>query len=143
MFTHDDRRTPGKVQGGQVHTPALHTVLAGHLLPHAPQLEALALPSTSQPLTDILSQSRKEPLHDLTVHMPPAQATTALGRLVQSTPQAPQFFASALVDTSQPSPTVTLQSAKPWLHEASAHLPSVQAGTPLGAMHARPQVPQL
>src|SRR5262245_33923067 len=119
-------RTPGKLQGGQVHMPALHTVLAGHLLAQAPQLLMLALPSTSQPLTDMPSQSRKEPLHDLTVHMPPAQATTALGRLVQSVPQAPQFLASVLVPTSHPSATSALQSAKPALHWDTAHLLSEQ-----------------
>src|SRR5262245_29370237 len=59
-------------------------------------------------------------------------------------PQPAQFIASALVFTSQPLANSLSQSAKPALHDDTAHLPALHPGRPLAAgPHGIRQPPQL
>jgi hypothetical protein len=57
--------------------------------------------------------------------------------------QAPQWFTSERMSTSQPLVTFMSQLAKPGLHEAMPQVPPVHDGVPLaGVRHALPQAPQ-
>src|SRR5438552_15277477 len=53
------------------------------------------------------------------VHTPPWHAGAFI---LQALPQAPQFFTSELVFTSQPSATLLLQSANPARHLSNTHM---------------------
>jgi hypothetical protein len=57
-------------------------------------------------------------------------------------PQAPQLLASIPSLTSQPSVALPLQSAKPALHAATAHLPAPHDDAALGSLQATPHAPQ-
>ena len=69
----------------------------------------------SQPLYGLASQSAYPVLHGPMPQIPKLHAGTAFGRL-HLYPHEPQFCASVGVETSQPSPTLPLQSANPGLH---------------------------
>ena len=54
-------------------------------------------------------------------------------------PQAPQLLTSLLIDTSQPSCPLLLQSAKPLLQAPIRHCPAEHAGVPLATAAQVPQ----
>jgi hypothetical protein len=81
-------------------------------LPQAPQLALDVLRSASQPSTSLLLQLPK-PALQVSRHALPLQVFAALGRDGQAALQAPQLALSLVVFTSQPSPALLLQFAKP------------------------------
>ena len=60
----------------------------------------------------------------------------------QTTPQAPQFFSSVRVPTSQPLASDPSQLPNPAV-QVMPHAPAVQVATPFVPTHAVPHVPQL
>jgi hypothetical protein len=96
------------------HTPTAHVAAAWgklHALPHRPQLPTLVLVFTSQPSPAMLLQLAKPALHVPTPHAPAAHVCVMTLASAQRLMHAPQWFGSALVLTSQPSPAVLLQLA--------------------------------
>jgi hypothetical protein len=82
----------------------------------APQLFVSVLPSVSQPLFGLPSQSRN-PGEQLMAHLPALQTAVEFGPAGQALPQVPQLFALFVVFVSQPFAGSMSQSAKPALHE--------------------------
>ena len=110
-----------------------------HTLPHAPQLLALVLVFTSQPLAALMSQLPKPPLHAMA--QLPALHDGVPFEPLHTLPQAPQFDALVCVFGSQPVTALISQSANPALH-AMAQLPALHEGVPFEPLHALPHDPQ-
>ena len=110
---------------------------------HRPQLALSVLRLVSQPLAATPSQFAKPAAHAPSTQLPAEHVAAALGKR-HTTPQPPQFIVSAARTlTSQPSPAVPLQSAKPALHPPMAQRPLTQALTlALARAHTVPQPPQ-
>src|SRR5689334_5685167 len=113
----------------------------GQAMPQPPQFITSLATLISQPVTGFLSQSEK-PCAQLVIWQAPMAHAWTLLAPVHMRPQAPQFFASATVDTSQPLITRLSQSANPMLHEAMPQLPARHAGAALAGLHAFMQLPQ-
>jgi hypothetical protein len=90
--------------------------------PQAEQLPTLVSRLTSQPSAARPLQSPHPSSHAATVHEPSEQTAVAWAREHRRA-QAPQFWASDLVFTSQPSEALRLQSAVDALHGPSRHTP--------------------
>ncbi len=109
----------------------------GHAFPQPPQLlESVPCKSTQLPAQFVrpaLQESPQRPA--VQVPVPPAIAHEVV--------QVPQWAASAIKLTSQPSAAVPLQSAKPATQDAMAHVPVAQVEFACAKAHAFPHVPQL
>jgi hypothetical protein len=114
--------------------------------PQPPQWVVLVVVLVSQPLTASPSQLPKPVLHVFSRHTPPVHATEPLAR-VQAWPQPPQLARLVEVSTSQPSPALPLQSARPegQVPRAVPQVPEVHTGTSPGVVVLQmvPQVRQL
>jgi hypothetical protein len=114
--------------------------------PQPPQCVVLVVVLVSQPLTASPSQLPKPVLHMPRRHTPPVHDTAPLDR-VQAWPQPPQFARLVEVSTSQPSPALPLQSARPvgQVPRAVPQVAMVHTGTRPGVvvLHTLPQVRQL
>ena len=132
--THDDTQVPSRQPGNEL-------VRRGHARPHIPQCEVLALVSTSQPFTAVMSQSAKVPTHAATAQRPMRHAGVALGS-AQATPHAPQRITSLWRSASQPLAGFMSQSAKPAAQSYSQR-PAAHRAVALGRVaQAIPQPPQ-
>jgi hypothetical protein len=106
------------------------------LRPQAPQFCELVLRLVSQPFVALPSQLPKPALH-VKPHLPPLQVVTALVRLGQMLPQAPQLLRSVLVLTH-----VLPHLVKPLL-QVKLHVPALHVAVALaGATQTLPQLPQ-
>jgi hypothetical protein len=149
LLTSDASKTqrPAHIVVGDMHTVVHvgvapeHTWPVAHARPHAPQWAVLVRVSVSQPLAALPSQSANPARHDAIVHVPPAHAAVALGRL-HARPHIPQLVAVVRVSTSQPFAGFPSQSAKPALHAAMVHAPAAHAAVALASEHVRPHIPQ-
>lgn len=83
--------------------------VVGQVMPHMPQLAGSVRTSTSQPLPDIVSQSRR-PTRHVKPHVPAVHVTVAPVAIGQAIPHMPQFERSVARATSQPSIGIVLQS---------------------------------
>lgn len=106
--------------------------LAGgrHTLPHAPQLSALLVVFTSQPLEARRSQSPKPVLH-AKPHALAVQVARALAGATQAFEQRPQLARSTLVSVQAPPHDVP--------PPGRAHTPPEQLWPPEQALPQRPQ----
>src|SRR5262249_22454188 len=113
----------------------------GQAMPQPPQFITSLAAFTSQPFPAMRSQSEKPGEQRMISQAPPAHAWTLLAPM-HVRAQAPQFFGSAWMATSQPFFTRLSQSAKPRLHEAMRQLPPWHVGEALGVAQAFMQLPQ-
>jgi hypothetical protein len=113
--------------------------ISEQLAPHAEQL--FTSDERSVWHVPVPRQSAVVPEQLVTVH-PEAVQVGAPKLVGQTWPQVPQLFLSLAVLTSQPSPTLVLQSAKPGLQKLILHVPDEQSPTPLFGAHAALQAPQ-
>jgi hypothetical protein len=123
-------------------TPALQTgvpPLAGHVLPHMPQLLTLSS-AVSQPLARELSQS-PNPVLQLGTQLDARQLVVPFA-LLQGAPHAPQWAVLVASATSQPLAGLLSQLPKPPLQPPTAHALPVQRGVPLAVLQRLPQKPQ-
>jgi hypothetical protein len=99
-------------QAAMAQAPAVQVEVAlgrVHTRPQAPQLEALALRSISQPLVEAPSQSPKPPAQRTTVQVLAAQPLEATWERAHAVPQAPQLEGSRAVlaqKADEPNPQV-------------------------------------
>lgn len=122
--------------------PSEQVCKPGHTRPQLPQLRESVLTLTSQPSPLTRLQSAKPALHEAMPHAPDRHVGAPFAT-TQARPQPPQLLTLVVVLTSQPSPDVRLQSAKPALH-ATPHARDWHRGAPFGtARQTRPQRPQL
>jgi hypothetical protein len=123
-------------------TPITHAaVLLGpeaHALPQAPQLPALLLRFTSQPLAGSPSQLAK-PALQVSWQAPMTQLAAALAPTGQALPQRPQSVAS-LWRFAQEFPQ---RVCPDWQPDTHCDIPPVVAHRGVDPEHARPQAPQL
>jgi hypothetical protein len=110
---------------GVTHAPPLHVWPPAHARPHIPQCAALVLVLVSQPLAALPSQLPKPRVQAPTPQVPAAQVGIATFVRLQTVPHPPQFAGSTWVLTSQPSPVLLLQLAKPAL-QVIPHAPDAQ-----------------
>ncbi len=142
------RRSLGQVTADVPQAEALHTALVpigggGQTVVQLPQwLRSPETTFTSQPLTELASQSRNPVLHAAIVHRPATQLAPAFANW-QRLPQTPQLLVSLPVAVSHPSNGSPLQSAKPALQAASTQAPARHPATPLAKEQTVPQARQL
>jgi hypothetical protein len=105
---------------------------AAHALGHDPQWLRSLVRLISQPFAALLSQLAKPP-KQVMPHWPVAHDGVPFVAL-QGELQAPQCAGSVFRLISQPSATLLLQLAK-FVVQAMLHVPPVQVGTPLLALH--------
>jgi hypothetical protein len=113
-----------------------------HTRPQAPHAVGVVLRLLSQPLAGFMSQSAKPALHVPMPHVPIVHAAVPLAGAEHARPHIPQWASVVLVFTSQPLAGFMSQSAKPALHEPTAHDPIEHTAVPLATEHARPHAPQ-
>src|SRR5689334_11817535 len=92
--------------------PEVPFAIAGHTVPHAPQLFASLTTLTSQPFAADLSQSAKPDLQ-AAAQVKFAQLAVAFAGIGHVFPQPPQFITSTAVADSQPSSARPSQSEYP------------------------------
>jgi hypothetical protein len=124
--------------------PAQVAVALGRLqaAPQAPQCEAAASRSVSQPLASLPSQSPRVVGAQTRVdsQRPAAHRAPALGK-EQAVPHAPQCRVLTRVSTSQPLAALPSQSPKP-AAQVMAQAPALHDAAPFVDGHALPQRPQ-
>jgi len=96
----------------------------------------------SQPSAGFPLQLAKPLLQPVIVQLPDEQPAVPFAA-AQVNPHPPQLLVSLLVPTSQPSPGIPLQLAKPLLQPEIVQVPDVQPGVPFGAAQVVPHPPQL
>lgn len=110
-----------------------------HALPQLPQWFGSVPRFASQPFATSVSQFAY-PAVQVIAHVPFAQLADPPDQL-QACPHAPQCDTLVARLTSQPSPTLPLQSAQPVLH-AMEQLPAAHVGVPCELEHGLLQPPQ-
>jgi hypothetical protein len=121
------------------HCDAWHEKPGGQACPHALQLAAVLVRSTSQPSAYAWLQSAKPASHDAIVQVelthPPVPLPT-----VHAMPQAPQLMGSLVRSVVQPAPE---HAPFPAGHVAVPQTPPTQFGVPPDAGQTWPHMPQL
>jgi hypothetical protein len=110
-------------------------------MPQPPQWATLVWVLVSQPFCALPSQLSKPAAQPVSVHVEAMHTSVELDA-AHARPQPPQWVALVRVSASQPLVTSPSQSEKPAV-QVSAHMPTAQAGTALGAPGQDvPQAPQ-
>lgn len=111
-----------------------------HGVPQVPQFDVV-VSDVSQPSGLDILQLPQPASQVVSVQLPLAHDSEALGS-AQETPHAPQSLV-VVVERSQPSAGIPLQSAQPASQAAIAQPPETHISTACGRLHAMPQPPQL
>lgn len=113
------------------------------LVPQAPQLTASVARVLSQPSAVFELQSPRPAWQVRFAQLLATQLALATpGRVLQLLLQPLQFVAEVVMFTSQPSPVVLLQLAKPVLHEVMPQLPPLHEFVALAREQVLPHAPQ-
>jgi hypothetical protein len=126
-----------------VHTEFTHSAVplaAAHTVPQAPQLVAVFVRLTSQPLAGEPSQS-PSPGAQLEMPQVPFTQFGVPPTAEQTLPQVPQLLTSELLAISQPFVSKPSQLRKPAL-QLIPHMPAEQVGVPFWLLQTVPQAPQ-
>ncbi len=113
-----------------------------HMVPQAPQFDALVSVLVSQPFVALPSQLPNPALHAPKVQTPLTHDSAALARS-QTAPQAPQLARLVFVLVSQPLAALPSQLPRPGLHVETPQTPPTQFGVPPVAGQTLPHVLQL
>lgn len=127
------------------HVPARHDGVPfteEHTVPQLPQLVGLEETFASHPLVRASLSQLPQPLSQAIEHAP-AEHAGVPWLVLHAAPHAPQCCGLVSRSVSQPLPGLPSQSPSvEGLHCEQPHVPAVHVGTPLGHVHAFPQMPQ-